>query len=222
MKHGWAVCCAGLLMAVSAVAEEAVVYRWKDHDGRVNYGNVPPSGVHAEAVDGGGRVTVVPALVVPASKISPQMTTPDSTARLERLERELETERQLRLDEREAGDARAKEIIRRKAECEERYREPCNDDGQPAGQRIIVVPARPPSGPHVPHAGEREDRRRDAAGQQPPQAERPARDVHGGAGSGPVRPMGPRGLDLPQPPSSGGVRPPTGMGVRSDPPGSRP
>lgn len=140
---GWMI---GMLCASLAMAEDAVVYRWKDHDGRVNYGNLPPPGVGAEPLDARGRLTVVPAPVIPRR---PAPATPSEADRLERLERELETERALRLERDQAERERAAQRAGLQAECEARYREPCDADGQPVGRRYIVVPVRPPHRPPV-------------------------------------------------------------------------
>ncbi|AWI81723.1 hypothetical protein CEW87_21635 [Parazoarcus communis] len=143
MNRNWLALGTGILMAFSACADDAEVFRWKDREGRINYGNMPPPGVDAEPVGGRGRLTVVPAPVLP-----PAPPPPPPESRLDRLERELEAERQLRLDAEAAEQAREIERAQLKAECEARYREPCSDDGEPAGKRYIVVPPRP--FPHLP------------------------------------------------------------------------
>jgi len=59
--------CAALL-AWSAMAS-AVVYKWVDAQGKVQYGDRPPDGVHAEVVEGLGshpaRQTTAPAAAAP-------------------------------------------------------------------------------------------------------------------------------------------------------------
>lgn len=142
MNHASLVWMFGVLFASGAIADDAVVYRWKDRDGRVNYGNLPPPGVRAEPLDARGRLTVVPAPIMPPR---PAPSDPSEAERLERLERELETERARRLERDEAERERAA----LQSECEARYREPCDVDGQPVGRRYIVVPVRPPHRPPV-------------------------------------------------------------------------
>ncbi|MBR0568878.1 DUF4124 domain-containing protein [Azoarcus sp. L1K30] len=143
MKRGWIVCGLGMALSFSAFAEDAVVYRWKDRDGRVNYGNAPPEGVRAEPVDASSRITVVPALAPTAPSGRQPTDTPAAAERLDRLERELEAERQSRRDTEAAVEQQAQERARRKIECEEKYRESCDEDGQPSAKRFIVIPARP-------------------------------------------------------------------------------
>jgi len=143
MNGSWLVFGASFLMAFSTCADATEVFRWKDREGRINYGNMPPPGVKAEPVDGRGLLTVVPAPVLP-----PAPPPPPPEERLERLERELETERQLRLDAEAAARERESARAASKAECEALHREACDDDGQPVGRRYILVPQRP--FPHLP------------------------------------------------------------------------
>lgn len=181
MRCGWAACAIGVLLASASMADDAAVYRWKDRDGRINYGNLPPPGVRAEPLDADGRLTVVPA---PVRQPVPTPVAPSDAERLERLERALEAERALRLDRDEADRERETQGARSQAECEARYREPCDVDGQPIGRRYIVVPTRPHRPPVL-----RPDR--------PPGDSRPP---HPGAPS--------RGERPPQRPSGEAARPP--------------
>lgn len=134
---------AALLVLGSALAQETV-YRWRDAGGQLNYGTQPPPGVKAEALGGRGSVTVLPPSPASAEPAAPADPT---AARLERLERELEAERQARRDdaERQAAERREQEAQaeQTRAECERRYREPCDEYGQPLAPRYIVTPARP-------------------------------------------------------------------------------
>lgn len=143
MKRGWIVCSLGMALSFQSFADDAVVYRWKDGDGRVNYGNAPPEGVRAERVDASSRITVLPALVPTAPPQGQSADSPAAAERLDRLERELEAERQSRRDTQAAIEQQVQERARRKAECEEKYRESCDEDGQPSAKRFIVIPARP-------------------------------------------------------------------------------
>lgn len=137
------------------------IYRWVDRDGRVNYGGQPPPGVKAEMLERGG-VTVVPA--VPARPAEAA----DTTRRIERLESALEQEKRLRReaeerveDEREAQEQALRAREKARAECEVRFREPCDDEGNPRSTGYIVVPPRtfhphrPPRDGHSPrHNGD--------------------------------------------------------------------
>ena len=138
----WLLCLAGVLSTFEAYADDSAVYRWKDAAGRTSYGNMPPPGVRAERVEASGRINVVPAPETAQPAVMPAAPA-DTAARLERLERELEAERALRLQAEAEAEDRERDRVRLKAECESKYREPCDDDGQPAGKRYIVVPARP-------------------------------------------------------------------------------
>lgn len=166
----WLACAAGALLASLAslaFADSATIYRWKDADGRVNYGNLPPPGVRAQPLDAAGRVTVVPALERPVP-VAPAR--PDESERLERLERELEAERQLRHERDQAAIERELERARSRSECEEKYREPCDEDGHPVGRRFIVVPMRPA---FPPAKGKPVQRPPEAVGQRPEAYGRP-------------------------------------------------
>lgn len=60
-----------VLMAWSTLAS-AVVYKWVDAQGKVQYGDRPPDGVHAEVVEGLGTHTSHPAAAPsPAPKAPP-------------------------------------------------------------------------------------------------------------------------------------------------------
>ncbi|MBS0546037.1 MAG: DUF4124 domain-containing protein [Proteobacteria bacterium] len=118
------------------------VYRWVDVNGRVNYGSQPPPGVKAELLERGG-VTVVPAAPARAAGAN------DTTRRIERLESALEQEKRLRreAEERAEGERDAQEQALRarekaRAECEARFREPCDEEGNPRSTGYIVVPPR--------------------------------------------------------------------------------
>lgn len=150
---------AALAMALLALAASGevlsadAIYRWIDRNGRVNYGNTPPSDAKAERIDG-GSLMVVPA--PPARPAEPS----DTTRRVERLEAELEQEKRLRREaEERADEQRASEEASRRArekaraDCEDRFREPCDEEGRPIGPRYIVVPSRPWPPPLPPRDG---------------------------------------------------------------------
>jgi hypothetical protein len=145
---------AAVTLAVVPLALADAVYRWKDAQGRVNYGNLPPPGVKAELLDR-GTMSVAPA---PVMVPRPPAESVESARRLDRLEAELEEERRLRLEAEQRADEGAERRERARAECEAQFREPCDDEGRPVGPRYIVVPGRPvwhhPGGrpPHPPAA----------------------------------------------------------------------
>ena len=56
-----------VLMAWSTLAS-AVVYKWVDAQGKTQYGDRPPDGVHAEVVEGLGRDSRPAAAPAPAAK----------------------------------------------------------------------------------------------------------------------------------------------------------
>ena len=58
-----------LLMAWSTLAS-AVVYKWVDAQGKTQYGDRPPDGVHAEVVEGLGRDSRPATTAPPAAKTS--------------------------------------------------------------------------------------------------------------------------------------------------------
>jgi hypothetical protein len=60
------ICCA-LLLAWSTLAS-AVVYKWVDAQGKTQYGDRPPDGVHAEVVEGLGRDSRPASSPPPAAK----------------------------------------------------------------------------------------------------------------------------------------------------------
>jgi hypothetical protein len=131
----WLGLVAGLALALPAAADDPV-YRWVDRDGRVNYGSAPPSGVVAEVLGERGNLSVVPPL-----PLLPRPSAPAAEAgRIAELEAALEHERALR-EQREQREAEAAdEAARLRAECEERYREPCDEAGRPLAPRYAVVP----------------------------------------------------------------------------------
>ena len=66
-----------LLMAWSTLAS-AVVYKWVDAQGKTQYGDRPPDGVHAEVVEGLGRDSRPATSPPPAAKASSApVATPD-------------------------------------------------------------------------------------------------------------------------------------------------
>lgn len=186
----WLLWLAVALSASEAYADAEVVYRWKDAEGRTSYGNVPPPGVRAERVDASGRVNVVPS-AVPAAPADAPAAPAKMGERLERLERELEAERALRLEAAAEAEERERDRARLKAECESKYREPCDDDGQPAGKRYIVVPARPLRPPPLMRV-------------LPQHTERPTRDERGGAQRS-TPPAAPGAHERPSTPRSSGA-----------------
>lgn len=143
--QGWrargAAAALGLLAAGAACGDD--IYRWKDRDGRVNYGSVPPAGVTAERIDP-GAVSVMPA----PSRPRPQADGPDTARRLDRLESELDEERRLRRDAEARADEQAERRTRAREECEERLREPCDEEGRPLASPYVIVP---PYGVRPPH-----------------------------------------------------------------------
>lgn len=144
LKTAWiASLCAALLIS-GAAAQDAPVYRWKDRDGRISYGTEPPPGVQAEPLSGRGSVTVVPAPPAPSREEAEARQTED---RIGRLEQELQEERRLRQE----SESRAAERARTRAECEEKYREECNDSGEPVGRRYIVTPQHRPGWEQQPY-----------------------------------------------------------------------
>ncbi len=64
-----------LLMAWSTLAS-AVVYKWVDAQGKTQYGDRPPDGVHAEVVEGLGRDSRPAASPPPAAKAPTGPVTP--------------------------------------------------------------------------------------------------------------------------------------------------
>jgi Domain of unknown function (DUF4124) len=66
-----------LLMAWSTLAS-AVVYKWVDAQGKTQYGDRPPDGVHAEVVEGLGRDSRPAASPPPAAK-APNAPAPTTT-----------------------------------------------------------------------------------------------------------------------------------------------
>ncbi len=130
-------------LTCSAFAQDTQIYRWTERDGRVSYGTQPPQGVRAEPLGERGSVSVVPAPPLPAPE---DIETRRAKERAELLEQELKEERRLRQE----SEAREVERTKARAECEERYREECNDDGEPVGRRYIVVPQRRPAWEHPP------------------------------------------------------------------------
>jgi hypothetical protein len=70
------------LLAWSAMAS-AVVYKWTDAQGKVQYGDRPPDGVHAEVVEGlgsGSRVASAPARQASPSSANSNPTSAPPTA----------------------------------------------------------------------------------------------------------------------------------------------
>jgi hypothetical protein len=62
-----------VLIAWSGMAS-AVVYKWVDAQGKLQYGDRPPDGVHAEVVEGLGTHLSRPAAAAPAAPAaSPQV-----------------------------------------------------------------------------------------------------------------------------------------------------
>ncbi|ATE59230.1 hypothetical protein CCZ27_03990 [Thauera sinica] len=189
---------AAALVALAAAAESRAadaIYRWVDRNGRVNYGNLPPPGTKAELIDGGG-LTVVPAPAAPPPDAA------GTTRRIERLETELENERRLRREaEERAEEARETEDEARRArekaraDCEERLREPCDEEGRPLGSRYIVVPPRPYLPPVPPRGGRPHRPDGEAPPPRPPRQGVPAPDGM----PKPVLPINPE--RSPQPPS---------------------
>jgi hypothetical protein len=59
-----------VLMAWSTLAS-AVVYKWVDAQGKIQYGDRPPDGVHAEVVEGLGRDSRPASAPPPAAKAPP-------------------------------------------------------------------------------------------------------------------------------------------------------
>lgn len=176
-----AILAGGVAISLMVPALADPVYRWTDRDGRVNYGNMPPPGVKAELLDR-GTVSVTPAPAVPSRPpaASPESALPETARRLDRLEAELEDERRLRRDAEERATEEASRLQRTRAECEERFREPCDDEGRPMGPRYIVVPPRPAWLPH---------------GARPPHRPGDGRPPH----ARPGQPVGPRSEDMPKP-----------------------
>lgn len=65
-----------VLMAWSTLAS-AVVYKWVDAQGKIQYGDRPPDGVHAEVVEGLGHDSRPASAAPPAAKPSGPASTPD-------------------------------------------------------------------------------------------------------------------------------------------------
>lgn len=71
------------LIAWSGMAS-AVVYKWIDADGKLQYGDRPPDGVHAEVVELLGTHVAHAASAPPSQSASPSHAVPkDSTAKLD-------------------------------------------------------------------------------------------------------------------------------------------
>ena len=64
-----------VLMAWSTLAS-AVVYKWVDAQGKLQYGDRPPDGVHAEVVEGLGHNSSRPASTPPAAAKEPTAQVP--------------------------------------------------------------------------------------------------------------------------------------------------
>jgi hypothetical protein len=65
-----------VLLAWSTLAS-AVVYKWVDAQGKIQYGDRPPDGVHAEVVEGLGRDSRPASSAPPAAANAPPAPTPD-------------------------------------------------------------------------------------------------------------------------------------------------
>lgn len=144
--RGWRSGCAGVVFALAMTlpAHGEEIYRWTDRDGRVNYGSVPPAGAKVERIDSGA------VSVMPAPPPRPQTESSETARRLDRLESELEEERRLRRDAEERADERAERGRLLRDECEERLREPCDEEGRPLASPYVIVPphrVRPPYRP---------------------------------------------------------------------------
>ena len=156
----WLGLVAGLVLALPVAADP--VYRWVDRDGRVNYGSAPPPGVAAEALGERGNLSVVPPPPRPSAAAV-------EAGRIAELEAALARERALRERREEREAQAADEAARLRAECEERYREPCDEAGRPLAPRYAVVPRvqhrhgpklRPPPPPGRDHGHRSGDQRR--------------------------------------------------------------
>ncbi|MBS0510778.1 MAG: DUF4124 domain-containing protein [Proteobacteria bacterium] len=190
----------GLALCAPALAGDAI-YRWVDRDGRVNYGSQPPPGVKAEMLERGG-VTVVPAAPARPAEAA------DTTRRIERLESALEQEKRLRreaeervADERDAQEQALRAREKARAECEARFREPCDDEGNPRSTGYIVVPPRTFHPPRPPRDGHwpRHDGDGYRAAERPPR-QGPTEPALGGMPK-PVLPINPdRSLQAPRQP----------------------
>jgi len=88
MNRGLLLFASLIALLVAAAGASAQQYRWTDANGRVQYGDVPPAGVDATALRGGGS----PAQSQPAAPRSPS-----------------DLEAQFRKRQQEAGEAREKQ-----------------------------------------------------------------------------------------------------------------
>ena len=120
-----------------AIAQEVPIYRWTTADNVTHYSTTPPAGVHAERLDQSrSRLTVVPATPVP----SPEQPSAETThERIEHLQQELDEMRRQRREDEARALAQEQARVTARMNCEERFRQPCNDNGEPIETRNIIV-----------------------------------------------------------------------------------
>lgn len=142
----------------SAYAEGIV--KWIDANGRINYGAEAPSGARVVPLKDGAQVMVVPGYKPPPQPPVTQQQLDANTARIQELERKLAVERSIRVESELAEEEERLRRAKLRAECEERHRTTCTEDGIPIESRVIVTPpvmqpppvvvVVPPTHPHHP------------------------------------------------------------------------
>ncbi len=99
------------IAAILAVPAAAQQYKWKDANGRTQYGDIPPTGVHAERLTRSNVGTVSGGASAAAGDAAKPAAGPKSAAELEQeyRKRRMEAEEKQKKDDKVAQDSRIKQ-----------------------------------------------------------------------------------------------------------------
>lgn len=135
--------CAGY----SAIAQDVPIYRWVTSDGVTHYSTSPPENYSAEQLDQSRtRLNVVPA--PPLHQTTETERIEDPEERINRLQQEVDAMRRQRREDEARALAAEQARVTARINCEERFRQPCNDQGEPISTRTVIMPPqwnRPPA-----------------------------------------------------------------------------